>query len=62
MCFWLGGILSVLGVIGLLAGSGAAHAADAVALAAGLSLLGIIPGYARGRFVPSRPEWSAGSH
>lgn len=62
MFFWLGGLLVVLGVVGLLAGAtGIAHAANAVAVAAGLSLLVIITLYARGRFAPPLPTETASS-
>jgi hypothetical protein len=62
MFFWLGGLLVVLGVVGLLAGAmGVEHAADALAVAAGLSLLAIIALYARGYFAPTSPTEPARS-
>lgn len=53
MFFWLGGLLLVLGAAGLVAGAmGVAHAAEALAVVAGLAMLVIITLYAMGRFVP----------
>ncbi len=53
MFFWLGGLLVVLGTVGLLAGAmGVAHAADALAVAAGVAMILIIALYAMGRFAP----------
>ncbi len=53
MFFWLGGLVSFLGAVGLVAGAmGVAHAAEALAVLAGLVMLVIITLYARGRFAP----------
>ncbi len=53
MFFWLGGALTVQGSMGLVAGlSGVRHAAEVVAVAAGLTMLAIIAAYARGAFRP----------
>lgn len=54
MFFWLGGALTALGGVGLVAGlSGVRYAAEALAVAAGLVLLAIIAAYSRGAFKPS---------
>lgn len=51
MFYWLGGLVTTLGVIGMLVGFiGAAHAADAMAVAAGLTMQVIVLLYAQGRF------------
>lgn len=51
MFFWLGGALTVLGGIGLVAGlGGVRRAAEIVAVVAGLTMLAIIAAYARGAF------------
>lgn len=53
MFFWLGGLVSVLGLAGLVTGAmGVAHAAETLAVLAGLVMLVIITLYARGRFAP----------
>jgi hypothetical protein len=53
MFFWLGGALTVLGGIGMVAGlSRVRHAAEVLAVAAGLTMLAIIAAYARGAFRP----------
>ena len=50
----LGGLVAVLGAVGLAAGlAGVAHAADALAVLAGLSMLLVGLAYARGRFAPA---------
>ena len=57
MFFWLGGLVSGLGATGLLAGAlGGAHAAEALAVLAGLVMLIVITAYARGRFAPALPD------
>ncbi len=54
MFLWLGGLVCVLGVTGLLAGAmGVAHVAETAAVLAGLLMLIVITVYARGRFAPS---------
>ena len=56
MFYWLGGSLTALGGIGLIAGLiGVGHAAEAAAVAAGLTMLVIIAAYARGAFRDARP-------
>ena len=53
MFFWFGGLLLVLGAVGLVAGAmGVPHAAEALAVVAGLAMLVITTLYAMGRFVP----------
>ena len=53
MFFWLGGLVSVLGVAGLGAGAmGVAQAAEAAAVVAGLVMLVMITLYSRGLFAP----------
>jgi hypothetical protein len=53
----LGVSLALLGAIGLVAGvSGIGHAAEALAVAAGLVMLTMIAAYARGVFSPKRAE------
>ena len=53
MLFGLGGLLLVLGMAGLVAGTmGVGHAAEAAAVVAGLSMMAIITLYARGVFAP----------
>ncbi len=53
MFFWLGGLLLVLGAVGIVAGAiGVVHAANALAVVAGLAMLVIITLYAMGRFTP----------
>ena len=57
MFLYLGGAVAVLGVAGLLAGAlGVPHAADALAVVAGLVMIMIIALYARGRFAPPALE------
>ncbi len=54
--FWLGGLVCVLGAAGLLAGAmDVAHAAEALAVLAGLVILIVITLYARGWFAPALP-------
>ena len=53
MFLHLGAAVAVIGAAGLLAGAvGVPHAADAMAVVAGLVMLTIITLYARGRFAP----------
>ncbi|MEO7587375.1 MAG: hypothetical protein ABIS84_05045 [Arachnia sp.] len=53
MFYWLGSLVAALGVTGLTAGAlGVPHAADAMAVIAGLAMQVIILLYARGRFAP----------
>jgi len=53
MFYWLGDLLVVLGAAGLVAGAmGVAHAAEVLAVVAGLAMLVIIALYAMGRFAP----------
>lgn len=55
MFLYLGGAVAVIGATGLLAGAlGVPHAADALAVLAGLVMLTVITLYARGRF--ARPS------
>lgn len=54
MFYWLGGLVATLGVAGLLAGfAGVAHAAEAMAVTAGLAMQVLIVLYALGRFAHS---------
>jgi hypothetical protein len=54
MFFYLGGVLALIGAAGLLAGAlGVRHAADALAVVAGLVMLTTISLYALGRFARS---------
>lgn len=51
MFLYLGGAVAVIGAAGLLAGAGGIpHAADALAVVAGLVMISIITLYAQGRF------------
>lgn len=60
MFFWLGGGSAGLGVIGLVGGAaGLSSAAELSAVATGLLMLGLITGYAGGKFVPT-PHRTAG--
>ena len=53
MFFWLGGSLTALGVVGLAAGAaGVPHAAEALAMVAGLVMLTLLTFYANGRLTP----------
>jgi hypothetical protein len=57
MFLYLGCLVAAIGAFGLLAGAlGVPHAADALAVVAGLVMVTIIMLYALGRFVPSLPE------
>lgn len=57
MFFYLGAAVAVTGAAGLLAGAlGVPHAADALAVVAGLVMITIITLYARGLFAPPAPE------
>lgn len=64
MFFWLGGLVAALGAVGVAAGfMGVPHAAEALAVVAGLTMQVIIALYARGRFAlrsSSRPHSGAG--
>lgn len=54
MFLWLGTLVATCGVIGLVAGGlGVAHAADAMAVIAGLTMMLLIISYAQGRFAPA---------
>lgn len=56
MFLLLGGFVATCGTIGLVVGGlGVAYAADAMAVVAGLGMLGLITLYARGRFAPGAP-------
>lgn len=56
MFLWLGGFVATCGTLGLIAGGmGVAHAADSMAVIAGLVMLVLINLYARGRFAPHTP-------
>lgn len=60
MFFWLGVLLFVLGAGGFVAGAiGVVHAAEALAVTAGLAMLIIITLYAMGRFPLARPRRQA---
>lgn len=60
MFYWLGGLVAAIGAAGLLAGFlGVAHAAEAMAVAAGLTMQILITLYARGRFAPRKPATPA---
>lgn len=53
MFSWLGGFVAALGAVGLTAGLfGVNHAAEALAVTAGLTMLAIITLYAAGQFTP----------
>ena len=53
MFLWLGGLVAACGTLGLIAGGmGVVHAADAMAVIAGLVMMLHIFLYARGRFAP----------
>lgn len=53
MFYWLGGFVATLGAVGLAAGLiGVSHAAEALAVTAGLTMQAIITLYAAGRFAP----------
>lgn len=57
MFYWLGGLVATLGAVGLALGLiGVARSADAVAVAAGLTMQVIITMYARGHFAPRTPS------
>ncbi len=57
MFWWLGSLVALCGTIGLiLGGLGTAHAAEAMAVTAGLIMLTLITLYARGRFAPRAPD------
>lgn len=54
---YLGGAVTVIGTAGLIAGAlGVVHAADAMAVVAGLVMVAIITLYAQGRFATSTAE------
>ena len=62
MFLYLGGGVTVLGAVGLIAGAlGVPDAADAAAVAAGLMMLATITLYARGRFAPDASTSNATS-
>jgi hypothetical protein len=62
MFLWLGGVVAITGAAGLASGAlGVPHAADAMAVVAGLVMLAIVTLYAHGLFVPASVARSAGS-